>query len=252
MRDTQKVIALKTQTLILIAACMIALPQAALAEPLRLLIQEYAPFSYTEPKTGEIRGFVTDKIMEIMRRAGETPEISSTSLARGLNATLNDDNTCLFAFRRTPERENLFKWVGPLTNDNWVLYGRKTDSRVLKKFEDAKPYSIGSYKNAATGLQLTEQGYHIAFASEDDDNPRLLVNKRIDYWVVSELHGMSLAQQMGYANDIVRAARYKNIELNMLCNIRMDKQRIDLFNKINRDLENDGTMEKIMRKYGIR
>jgi polar amino acid transport system substrate-binding protein len=100
-----------------------------------LLIQEYAPFSYTEAKTGEIRGFVTDKIIEIMKRAGETADISSTSLARGLNATLNDDNTCLFAFRRTPERENLFKWVGPLTNDNWVLYGRKNDSRVLKNLK---------------------------------------------------------------------------------------------------------------------
>lgn len=243
---------MKAQTLIILSAGLITLPSIALAESLHLLIQEYAPFSYTEAKTGEIRGFVTDKIIEIMKRAGETPDINSTSLARGLNATLNDDNTCLFAFRRTPERENLFKWVGPLTNDNWVLYGRKNDSRVLKKFEDAKPYSIGSYKNAATGIQLTEQGYRIAFASEDDDNPRLLVNKRIDYWVVSELHGMSLAQQLGFANDIVRAARYKNIELNMLCNIRMDKQRIDLFNKINRELDNDGTMEKLMRKYGIR
>ncbi|MBR7791049.1 ABC transporter substrate-binding protein [Undibacterium sp. FT147W] len=243
---------MKAQTLIILSAGLITLPSIALAETLHLLIQEYAPFSYTEPKTGEIRGFVTDKIMEIMRRAGETPDISSTSLARGLNATLNDDNTCLFAFRRTPERENSFKWVGPLTNDNWVLYGRKNDSRVLKKFEDAKPYSIGSYKNAATGIQLTEQGYHVAFASEDDDNPRLLVNKRIDYWVVSELHGMSLAQQLGFAEDIVRVARYKNIELNMLCNIRMDKQRIDLFNKINRELDNDGTMEKLMRKYGTR
>ena len=243
---------MKAQTLIILSAGLITLPSIALAETLHLLIQEYAPFSYTEPKTGEIRGFVTDKIMEIMRRAGETPDISSTSLARGLNATLNDDNTCLFAFRRTPERENSFKWVGPLTNDNWVLYGRKNDSRVLKKFEDAKPYSIGSYKNAATGIQLTEQGYRVAFASEDDDNPRLLVNKRIDYWVVSELHGMSLAQQLGFADDIVRVARYKNIELNMLCNIRMDKQRIDLFNKINRELDNDGTMEKLMRKYGTR
>jgi hypothetical protein len=49
---------------------------------MRLLIQEYAPFSYTRKKTGEIRGFVTDKIMEIMKRA-ETTDISSTSLARG-------------------------------------------------------------------------------------------------------------------------------------------------------------------------
>jgi hypothetical protein len=69
---------------------------------------------------------------------------------------------------------------------------------------------------------------------------RLLGGFRITWYVVGTT--------TGFANDIVRAARYKNIELNMLCNIRMDKQRIDLFNKINRDLENDGTMEKLMRK----
>jgi len=245
---------LLSKSLLTFGICLSVYPlkTAGAAESIRLLIQEYAPFSHTDPKTGEIKGFVTEKVLEIMRRANEIPALSVTSLARGLHATQNNDNTCLFAFRRTQERENLFKWVGPLTTDNWVLYARKNDSRVLKHFEDAKPYPIGSYKNAATGLQLTEQGYHIQFASQDEDNPRLLVNNRIDYWIVSELHGMYMAQQQGYGNDIVRAARYKQIELNMLCNINMDKQRIELFNKINKELDTDGTTEKLLKKYGIR
>ncbi|BBB69787.1 hypothetical protein UNDYM_5534 [Undibacterium sp. YM2] len=227
-------------------------PAISHAETIKLLIQEFAPFTHTDIKTGEIQGALTEKIAEILRRAGDNYSISSTSLARGLNSTLNDDNTCLFGFRRTPDREHLYKWVGPLVNDNWVLYGRKNDSRVLKSFEDAKAYSIGSYKNAATGVQLSEQGYKIEFASQDDDNPRLLVNGRLNYWIVSESHGMFLAQQQGFANDIVRAIKWKSIELNMLCNVRMDKQRIELYNKINKELDNDGTMEKIMRKYGIK
>ncbi len=227
-------------------------PAISKAETIKLLIQEFAPFTHTDIKTGEIQGALTEKIAEILRRAGDNYSISSTSLARGLNSTLNDDNTCLFGFRRTPDREHLYKWVGPLVNDNWVLYGRKNDSRVLKSFEDAKAYSIGSYKNAATGVQLSEQGYKIEFASQDDDNPRLLVNGRLNYWIVSESHGMFLAQQQGFANDIVRAIKWKSIELNMLCNVRMDKQRIELYNKINKELDNDGTMEKIMRKYGIK
>jgi polar amino acid transport system substrate-binding protein len=73
----------------------------------------------------------------------------------------------------------------PADHDTWVLYKRRDDPRMPKQFEDAKPYSIGSYKNAATGLQLTEQGYNIQFASTDEDNPRLLINKRLDYWIVS-------------------------------------------------------------------
>lgn len=50
----------------------------------------------------------------------------------------------------------------------------------------------------------------------------------------------------------MRAIKWKSIELNMLCNVRMDKQRIELYNRINKELDNDGTMEKIMRKYGIK
>jgi len=231
---------------------MVTVPAISHAETIRLLIQEFAPFTHTDPKSGEIQGALTEKIQEILKRAGDNYSISSTSLARGLNSTLNDDNTCLFGFRRTPDRENSYKWVGPLVTDNWVLYGRKMDLRVLKSFEEAKAYSIGSYKNAATGIQLAEQGYKIEFASQDEDNPRLLVNGRLNYWIVSESHGMHLAQQQGFANDIVRAIKWKSVELNMLCNVRMDKQRIELYNKINKEMDNDGTMEKIMRKYGIK
>lgn len=164
-------------------------PALSHAETIKLLIQEYPPITHTDLKTGEIQGALTENITEILKRAGDNYSICSTSLARGLNSTLNDDNTCLFGFRRTSDRESSYKWVGPLVTGNWVLYGRKTDTRVLKSQEDAKPYSIGSYKNAATGLQLSEQGYKIEFASQDEDNPRLLVNGRVHYWIVSESHG---------------------------------------------------------------
>lgn len=228
-----------------------ALPGIASADHYHLMIQEFAPFTNTDPKSGEIRGMVTEKIQEILRRSGDTYKLSSTSLARGLNAVQHEDNTCLFAFRRTPERESFFRWVGPLATDTWVLYSRKDDTRVLKKIEDAKPYAIGSYKNAATGLQLTEQGYNIKFASQDEDNPRLLINHRIDYWIVSELHGLYMAQQQGYGDDIVKAIRYKHIELNMLCNLNIDKQKIEQWNRINKELDSDGSTEKLLRKYGM-
>lgn len=231
---------------------LLLLPLAARADGIRLIVQEYPPFTHTDFQSTEIQGFLTDKVVEIMKRAGESYTISSTSLARGYQATLTEENTCLFGFRRTPDRENYFKWVGPLTTDNWVLFSRKGDSRALKGLEDARPYTIGSYKNAATGLSLQEQGYKIQFAGQDDDNPRLLVNGRLDYWIVSELHGMYLAQQQGYWNDISKALKYRNIELYMLCNARMDKQRIDNFNALNKEIDRDGTMEKLVRKYGVK
>jgi polar amino acid transport system substrate-binding protein len=229
-----------------------AIPTVAHAESIKLVIQEYTPFTHTNPKTAQIEGVLSEKIQEIMRRAGETTSIKSTSLARALQATQNEENTCMIGLRRTPERESSFKWVGPLIFDDWVLYSKKDSLVKLKNFEDAKPYRIGSYKNAATGLQLTEQGYKIEFANEDDENPRLLINNRIDFWVVSELHGMYMAQQQGYWKEMQRALKYKTIELYMLCHPSMEKSRIALFNRYNKEIESDGTMEKISHKYGVR
>ncbi len=223
--------------------------QSSWAEGLRLYVQEFIPFTHTDAKTGEIHGILADKVAEIMKRSGQTYQLSVTSLARGLNAVQQGEHVCLFGFRRTPEREADFKWVGPLISDAWVLYGRKSEPHNLKRLEDSKPYLIGSYKNAATGLQLAKQGYRINFANQDSDNPRLLSIGRIDYWVVSELHGLALAQQQGLAQDMLKVLKYRQIDLYMLCNQKMDKNRIDLFNKLNKEIDNDGTMDKLLRKY---
>lgn len=221
------------------------------ADDLRLYLQEFTPFTHTDSKSGEFLGILTEKVAEIMRRSGQTYQFSSTSLARGLNAAQSEENACLFGFRRTPEREALYQWVGPLVSDNWVLYGRKSQHQRLNKFEESKPYLIGSYKNAATGLQLTQQGYRINFANQDSDNPRLLSVGRIDYWIVSELHGLALAQQHQLDQEIVKVVKYRHIDLYMLCNKNMEKSRIDLFNKFNKEIDNDGTMDKLLRKYQV-
>lgn len=233
-------------------SCLIFLPVAVRAESIQLIIQEFAPYGYTNPKTKEIQGYLTEKVQEIINRAGATSRISSTSLARGLQTTKTEANTCLLNLRRTPDRENQFAWVGPLTTTDWVLYGRNTDERILKTLEDAKPYRIGSYKNSATGLELAELGYKIEFAASDEENPNLLMINRIDYWIVAEPRGMVIAQEQGYGADISRVAKYKSIDLYMLCNKNMSKKKLDQLNRINKEIENDGTMQKILRKYGIR
>ncbi|QJQ06469.1 ABC transporter substrate-binding protein [Undibacterium piscinae] len=227
-------------------------PASASDEHIKLVIQEFTPLTHTNPKSNAIEGVLSDKIQEIMKRAGVSTSIQSTSLARALQAAHSEQNTCMIGLRRTAERESSYTWVGPLISDDWVLYGKKDSSIKLKNFEDAKPYRIGSYKNAATGLQLQEQGYKIEFANEDDENPRLLVNNRIDYWIVSELHGRYIAQQQGYWKDISRTVHYKHIDLYMLCHPEMDKHKIDKFNRINKELDKDGTLGKLLQKYGVR
>ncbi len=240
-----------SSSLKLLLSCLVLLPVAVRAERIQLIIQEFAPYGYTNTKTKEIQGYLIDKVQEIIKRAGATSRITSTSLARGLQTTRTEANTCLLNLRRTPDRENQFTWVGPLTTTDWVLYGRNSDEFILKTLEDAKPFRIGSYRNSATGLELAELGYKIEFATSDEENPNLLMINRIDYWIVAEHRGMFIAQEQGYGAEISRVAKYKSFDLFMLCNKNMSQKKIDQLNRINKEIDNDGTMQKILRKYGI-
>lgn len=228
-----------------------SLAPVAQAQEIKLMIQEFAPFNHTDPKTRKIVGFITDKAQAIIQRAGGSSSISSTSLARALQAARTEENTCVLSLRRTPERENSYQWVGPLIITDWALYGKKGNPNKLKNFEDAKAYRIGSYKASATAAELRALGYTIELAGQDEENPRLMMNQRIDYWIVAEQRGMYITRQQGYENEIGRIASYKTIELFMLCHSGMPKQQIDLFNRINKELDSDGTMNKILQKYGV-
>lgn len=234
-----------------LALCLIFLPVCARAETIQLIIQEFAPYGYTNPKTKVIVGYITEKVQEIIKRSGATSSISTTSLARALHATKTNDNTCLLNIRRTPERENLFSWIGPLSTTTWVLYARNDNVHALKTIEDAKPYRIGSYKNSATGLELAERGYKIEFAASDNENPNLLMMNRIDYWIVAEQSGMYIAQQLGYDTSINKVAKYKTVDLYMLCNKKFSKKKLAQLNRINKEIDHDGTMQKISRQYGL-
>lgn len=225
------------------------MPAAARADQIKLLIQEYAPYTFTSLKSNEIEGILTDKVREMMRRAGDSGSIVSTSTARALFLAKEEENSCAFGYNRSPERDPYYKWIGPLIADNWVLYGKKSNPISLTALEDARRFTIGTFKNSSTGALLGKLGYKVQLASQDEDNPRLLLNGRIDFWATSEMHGEYIARQQGYASEIAVALKYRTGELFMLCHPQMDAQKIELYNKLNKELDADGTTEKILRKY---
>ncbi|WP_410965052.1 hypothetical protein, partial [Salmonella sp. SAL04286] len=52
----------------------------------------------------------------------------------------------VFVTARLAEREDKFKWVGPLAVNDWVLMARGDSSIHLNSLEDAARYRIGGYK----------------------------------------------------------------------------------------------------------
>lgn len=90
---------------------------------------------------------------------------------------------------RLPDREKLFKWVGPIGPDDWILLAKADSKITLETLNDARKYKIGAYKGDAIAETLTKQGLKPVVVLRDQDNAKKLVNGQIDLWATGILPG---------------------------------------------------------------
>jgi len=216
---------------------------------LTLTTEEYPPFNMLDERTQTPTGITVDKVVELMHRAHEPFTITSYPWARAYQLAQQREDTCVFSTSRTPEREALFTWIGPLAQSDWAIFARAKDTRSPKSLEDVRPYIIGGYNNAATGEYLIQRGYKVDLASNDALNMQKLLRKHIDYWATGELMGKYLIRKEQLNGQIVPLFKFELSELYMACNRTMDPQRADNFNRILKEMNRDGSSAAIERKY---
>ncbi|WP_338849408.1 ABC transporter substrate-binding protein [Massilia sp. W12] len=221
------------------------------AAGLQLTTEEYPPFNMRELKSGAevLSGVSVDKVRELMRRAQQSYQINLYPWTRAYQLALVHDDSCVFSTTRTPEREALFKWVGPLVQNNWTVFARADDKRRPHKFEDLKPYVMGGYQTDAVGEYLKLQGLQVDLAASDSDNLRKLLSKRFDYWATGELAGHWLIKSHQLQGKIVPLFNFRHTSMYLACNIKMPQDKITQWNAILREMERDGTVEAIEKKY---
>jgi len=220
-------------------------PSAALT----LTTEEYPPFNMLDETTRQPTGITVDKVVELMRRAQEPFTIASYPWPRAYQMALQTEDTCVFSTSRTPEREALFTWIGPLAKSDWAIFARADDVRKPKTLEDVRPFTIGGYNNAATGEYLKLHGYKVDLAINDALNPQKLLRNRIDFWATGELLGKYLIGKAGLTGQIVPLFKFELSELYMACNRAMNSQRAEKFNRILKEMDRDGSSAAIERKY---
>jgi polar amino acid transport system substrate-binding protein len=89
----------------------------------QLVTEEYPPITFM--KDGKPSGFVTDMVREIAARQKIPDNIRLTSWKNAYNMALLHPKVVLFSAERTPEREKLFQWVGPVGRNSAMLYAKK-------------------------------------------------------------------------------------------------------------------------------
>jgi polar amino acid transport system substrate-binding protein len=221
---------------------------AALGQPkLYLATETSAPSSMLEG--GRVVGIGTDKVREIMHRARIGYTIELLPWKRAYTAALERHDACVFSTTRTPEREPLFKWVGPTDEAQWVLMARIGSGIRLKTLDDARAYRIGTYNGDARDQFLRERGFLVDPAPGDMINLRKLLLGRIDLWAASWRRGTTILEQNGWDKKIFPALTFNRIQVYLACNRAVPDALVARMNAAVEAMLRDGAMRRIERQY---
>lgn len=109
--------------------------QPSLGDELRLYTEENPPLNIS--RAGQVSGFSTEIIRELAIRTGDRADIELGPWTRGYAKAQVDANAGVFTTARTPAREKLFQWVGPLTHTHSRFYTLKNSGIRITNLEEA-------------------------------------------------------------------------------------------------------------------
>lgn len=111
-------------------------------EKITVYTEEFPPYNFK--LDDKIVGINTEIVIAVLDRCGFDYDIKLVPWKRAYMSTLNNKNTLLYSVATTPERQPLFKWVGPIEQHLLYFYKLKTAKNVqINSMEDIKKYKIG-------------------------------------------------------------------------------------------------------------
>ncbi len=239
--------------LLRLALALAALCQVALAEATNLILttEDYPPFNIKGDGDRPISGISTDILRELMKRAGIEVDITMYPWQRALSIAASDSDACVYSTVRTAKREATYKWVGPLTSDDWALFAPSDSPITLKTLEDARNYKLGGYQGDAAGDFLVTHKFSVDLAESDKLNPQKLIAGRIDLWIAGMRTGPFVARREGVSNikPVLTFGEAKDYQMYLACNRALPDTLIERLNDLLKHMRADGSMARILARY---
>jgi polar amino acid transport system substrate-binding protein len=221
---------------------------AAPAETLHFVTEDVAPVTMAGPARGEIRGIATELVEKALAESRIPYDVSLFSWARAYDMALNDHDTCVYSTSRTAERDPLFKWIGPIVRDRWVLFGR-IDGPALTSLDQARGHSIGGHYDGASTRYLKSLGFEIDEVADFHSNMRRVAAHRLDFAVSGLLGGAYAIAHDTELADIVPVLSFKDVDLYVACNKSVSDKIVARLNVIVQRMSEDGTVAATIKHY---
>jgi polar amino acid transport system substrate-binding protein len=217
---------------------------------LQMVTEEYPPITFM--KDGRPSGFVTDMVRAIASRLHARDDIRLTSWKNAYHMALLNPNVILFSAERTPQREDLFHWVGPVGRNSAIFYAKKGAHIRLSSLADAKRLpAIATTTDWFTEQYLKREGFtNLVSAKEPTENLRQLMDGKVQLSIFTDLTIPEIAKNAGYSMaDLEPVYTVSQTDFYIAISKGTPVAVVRAWQAVLDDLKADGSFEKIYRSY---
>lgn len=217
-----------------LAIFLAALASPATAGDFTILTNNVPPLKWVSD--GLPSGITGDLLTRLINDVGyelDPGDARSMPLEEAYQAGKDTPGTIILGLARVPERENDFKWVGPIYNTSVGMIARKDRHVRISGMRDTKQYSVGTIRGSAAENIAFKYGLHetgiTRFATTDGAIDQL-VNGNIDLLVFPKSPAFYfLLQKRIKPNDFEFVFEMKSFALYFAFHKKTDNEVIKAF-----------------------
>ncbi len=224
-----------------------------------VMTEELPPFNFSD--NGKIVGISTEIVRHIFAQSDlsmDQGEIKLYPWARAYHDIKYFPGTALFSTARTEERENLFRWVGPLLDVSIGVIAKKKRDIKIATIADFENYRIGTVRDGAPEQLFIKTGVllkNLERRTLPEQNIKKLQAGRIDLFVFNIQTVRYLMVKQGInPEDYETVYMLKNPKLYLALhkdtNLELvDKLQASLDKMKQPDADGTSLFDRIIRKY---
>lgn len=160
---------------------------------LNIITEQYQPYNFIDPEDSaqKVQGIAVDLFLDMLAKAGSTQtrdDIDLQTWGHGYWSLSELKGTVLFSTARTKEREDLFKWVCPISELKTEIIALKSANIKINDKSDLVKYRIGTVRYevgeqlvVAAGVPLDD----LIRTTQYENNLEKIVDSRLDLHVGS-------------------------------------------------------------------
>jgi polar amino acid transport system substrate-binding protein len=162
--------------------------------------EQLPPYNYQE--NGTLQGVSVDLLETVTEKMGNKISRENILLVpwtEGYQAVLTNNATVLFSMARTPQREDMFKWAGPVYTNRKVLFASPDREIVIQGPDDLKGYRIGAISDDIAIQYLLDIGVNQSQIVTENNAGTLITaldKGEIDLWAFPEASGRYFTEQV--------------------------------------------------------